>query len=502
MDFSVRSIFTYVVISVSLINHHRAFEKRQGEREFAQLLEDKCVTSWIARYEIWSISQSPKRVFFHDVLLKDTEVRLQLLQSLRKDSNHSSDWKVQFPVTVSPNLRRFTVLRTVYWLTPGKGKNEGQIRSKTLDLDFNSSSKMAWDQRSYDLDQMTRVGKPALYTYWIRFSTDNNRIFFIDQRNTAVYLLLEAEYEEPSLQSFCGDQDYGYRDNDPLWMIDAFFHPHKSVVAYRTGRRIFIWAFKDCKKPEWLRDSQMVSDNRAARSRPTLFYETPSHQLSYPEHISFSSSSDQLIVKEYNSELALVLPLPVEILCALEDDNYPREEGGSTERDQTLIRHPNLGLWCFKSASRSLVSGAYVETLSSSESLGFTPLSSRRDIGILLWRNTTSGFEQERLEIVKLPAWERMETVKTSVKFPEPGESDITVILNKAVQPENTLRPAVPEHFPVVMRREVGSLRKFLVDDNESKRERLKDGGARKRKREETTNDEYHTIVSTDSDHN
>ena len=95
-----------------------------------------------------------------------------------------------------------------------------------------------------------------------------------------------------------------------------------------------------------------------------------------------------------------------------------------------------------------------------------------------------------------------METVKTSMKFPEPGESDITVVLNKAVQPENTLRPAVPEHFPVVVRREVGSLRRLLGDKNGSKGKRLDDGGARKRKREEITNDEDHTIVSTDSDRN
>jgi hypothetical protein len=88
-----------------------------------------------------------------------------------------------------------------------------------------------------------------------------------------------------------------------------------------------------------------------------------------------------------------------------------------------------------------------VETLSSGESLGFTPLSSRRDVGVLLWRNTSLGFEQERLEVVNLPAWEGIETVTTSMKLPEPDESAITLILNKAVQPENTLRPAVPVHF-------------------------------------------------------
>ena len=60
------------------------------------------------------------------------------------------------------------------------------------------------------------------------------------------------------------------------------------------------------------------------------------HQLSYPQHISFSSSSEQLIVKEYNSELPVVLPLPAEILCALEDDDDPCTEGGGTQRETRL----------------------------------------------------------------------------------------------------------------------------------------------------------------------
>jgi len=206
------------------------------------------VSGWTARYEIWSIGDSPKRLLFHDVCLKDTEVQLQLLQSLRTDNKNGSDWKVQFPIAIAPNLYQFTVLRTVYWLSHRRGKNEGQMRSSILNLDLDSVARGAWDPRFFNLDQAPRVGKCALYTYWIRFRTDGTQLFFIDRTHVAIYSLPERERGEPSMQSFCGDMNHGYQDNDPLRMIDALFHPHRPVVAYRTGRRIFLWAYKQRKQ--------------------------------------------------------------------------------------------------------------------------------------------------------------------------------------------------------------------------------------------------------------
>jgi len=230
-----------------------------------------------------------------------------------------------------------------------------------------------------------------------------------------------------------------------------------------------------------------------------VFYETPSHQISYPEHISFSSGSDHLVVKEYNSELVLVLQLPMQILCALEVDDESSRRAEQTEKDASLIRHPNLGLWSFQSASQSLVSGAHVETLSSGDSLGLTTLSSGRDINMLLWRNTASGFEQERMDVIKLPQWEGVEKLKTSVRLPKPGESNMTIVLDRAIQPENTFRLAAPERCPVVIRRDVGSLR-LLASDGSPTGKRLEDSGSLKRKREEIVNDERSSGTNLDKE--
>jgi hypothetical protein len=167
-----------------------------------------------------------------------------------------------------------------------------------------------------------------------------------------------------------------------------------------------------------------------------LCYETPSGHLSYPENITFTSNSEQLVIKEQNSELPIIMSLPVEILNALEDESVVCVEDDEDDEAQSgngLMQRPTLDLWSFKSADRDLVSGAYVHTLPSGEVLGFTPITSRNDASILLWRNTSTGFEQEKLEIVKFPAWEGMRTVTTSVKLPEPGQSDVTLVLNKAI---------------------------------------------------------------------
>jgi hypothetical protein len=204
----------------------------------------------MARYEIWLLGHSPKRQFIKDIVLKASEVRLQLLQSLRTDTDWgyaNQKWKVQFPITVSPDLQRLTVLRTVYWLDPVQGRSEGTMRSAILDLNLEFYSTTKWDALCYDNEHKKREQSIALYTYWIRFSKAGDSIFFMDRRNTAIFSLRGNGHEGPTLTSFSGDQDFGLQDNEPLRQLDVQFHPHKPLVAYRTGRKVFLWVFKNCK---------------------------------------------------------------------------------------------------------------------------------------------------------------------------------------------------------------------------------------------------------------
>jgi hypothetical protein len=244
-----------------------------------------------------------------------------------------------------------------------------------------------------------------------------------------------------------------------------------------------------------------MTDGILAQSGPMLCYETPSGHLSYPEHITFTSNSEQLVVKEQNSELPIVMSLPVGILNALEDEGIVRVDDQEDEEEEgqsgnALAERPTLDLWSFKSANHDLMSGTYVQTLSSGEGLGFTPITSRNDASVLLWRNTVTGFEQEKLEIVKFPAWEGMRTVKTSVKLPEPGQSAVTLVLNKAVQPENSFGQAQPEHFPAIIRREVTSLRSLPVEGAEIRGKRLQASAEEQRRKRQRLTGQDHDDVA------
>lgn len=239
-----------VLHSKHMAKQRRAFESlHDGKPQFSHFLKDESVTGWMARYEVWTIDGSPKRLLIKDIFLEASEVRLQLLQSLRVDTGVSVPrWKVQFPVTVGSDLQRLTILRTVYWLEPLKGKSEGRLRSALLDLSLEPYSTAKWNELCYDRDQASRQNSIALYTYWIRFSEAGDYIFFMDRNNTAVFSLRPDENKGPMLTAFAGGQNFGDKDNEPLRQLDVQFHPQKPLVAYRTGRKVFLWVFKNCRK--------------------------------------------------------------------------------------------------------------------------------------------------------------------------------------------------------------------------------------------------------------
>ncbi|PSN59982.1 hypothetical protein BS50DRAFT_681838 [Corynespora cassiicola Philippines] len=424
-------------IGVLSIWTSKAYEEHQKQQIPSALLKDECVCGWIARYEIWSIGESPKRLLFHEIRLQDNEVRLQLLQSLKTYSINAPDWNIQFPLTIDPNLYQFGILRTVYRLSRKEGKPEGQVKSFTLDLNLDSEAERNWNPLSIYCSELNRVGTHVpVYNYWIRFGADGSRLFFIDH--------------------------HGFQF---LEIIDVVFHPTKPIVAYQTGSMVFLWTYQN------------------SQNRPFLFYATPRKLDSYPENISFSRTSDHFVIKEHKSESAVVLKLPRRILCALDDESETRSRAEQNNDENSPISYPKLDLWSFQSESRSLINGLYAETFSSGESQGINISSSTGDIDMVFWRNTVSDHEKQKIDVIRLPRWGGMENLEPSVGLPKPGESEITVVLDRPAQFENYFRPPAQEHEPVVIRKNVESLR-LLENDGFSSWKRLGDGGAMKRKRE------------------
>lgn len=303
---------------------------------FFQLLRDNCTDGWIARYEIWSVGLSPKRLSFKDIPLDKVEVRLQLLPSFER----KTQWNVQFPITISPDLRCLAVLRTVYWLEPKRGGGETMLHSARLDLNLNTYLARMWNARSYTGIQEQWEGDSAFYTYWIRFSASGNKMLFMDRRNVAVFTLLPSALGGPCLTAVCIDahnynsgfndllthaasfdlhaqDDVSEEDEDlswamfsehfeehktdffiniePMQQLDVQFHPSKALVAYRTGRYVFLWTFESGERLEcgkWFKadDFKPCSDLCCSikRHMPVLHIQSIS-----PLQVTVSSSSSK-----------------------------------------------------------------------------------------------------------------------------------------------------------------------------------------------------------------
>jgi hypothetical protein len=147
-----------------------------------------------------------------------------------------------------------------------------------------------------------------------------------------------------------------------------------------------------------------MTDKSQAQSRPVLFYETLSGQSSYPEHITFTSNSEQLVIKERNAELPIVMSLPAEILSALDTESVHPEESEEQQNNQEVIRTSALDLASLGTSNRHLVSSAYVKTVAAGKAVGFAPITSIDNASVLLWRDTGTGLVQKKFEIVKFPA--------------------------------------------------------------------------------------------------
>jgi hypothetical protein len=69
-----------------------------------------------------------------------------------------------------------------------------------------------------------------------------------------------------------------------------------------------------------------------------------------------------------------------------------------------------------------------------------------------------------------------MESITTSIMPPEPGQNMVTLVLNKAIQPENSFSTTKTEHFPAVIRRDISTLRCLPVDDTKERGKTIQEG--------------------------
>lgn len=214
-------------------------------------------TGWTARYEIWSIVGDTSKVIDLKVQLNPEEVKLQMQQSLWRDQNVNEKFnptdielKLQFPVSISPDVRTFVVLRTVYVLREDE-ENELRLHSSMLPMDFNERNTHNWTLRPEFENADQSVNEIFYeYLYWMYFSPDGNNIFFIDNEFGEPSTIAVLEMTKSNALHFrpVGVQVAHIAGFDEKRQGANFsFHPSEPLVAFTIANTVFFWVFDSCK---------------------------------------------------------------------------------------------------------------------------------------------------------------------------------------------------------------------------------------------------------------
>ncbi|OAL43415.1 hypothetical protein IQ07DRAFT_685759 [Pyrenochaeta sp. DS3sAY3a] len=126
----------------------KAFEQsaQSSMRPVESMIHVIC-TDWVARYELWSVSNNPQCIADGCIPLDANEIHLQFQRSMWQDNPAwaAGFWRMQLPIAVSPDTRLICIIRTVYLFTVSK-RNEATMHAVVLPLKLKQYRGAIWPE--------------------------------------------------------------------------------------------------------------------------------------------------------------------------------------------------------------------------------------------------------------------------------------------------------------------------------------------------------------------
>src|SRR2546423_1483518 len=137
----------------------------------------KMSTGWVAKYDIWSTTRPPVRLFSTQICLPVEEILNHLQQSLffgrelsqpRGQNGRSNDsfslWRLQFPVAIARSGYRFVILRTIYDIT--RSCHDLRVESLRLPLESIGDTDSEYDAPRSRENRLPGKDNDT-YLYWL-----------------------------------------------------------------------------------------------------------------------------------------------------------------------------------------------------------------------------------------------------------------------------------------------------------------------------------------------
>ncbi|XRM40200.1 hypothetical protein ABZX51_003520 [Aspergillus tubingensis] len=223
---------------------------------------------WAAQWNAYS-ADTQKLVSTLTVLIDKNEVMLQMLHTLWY-STRSKEWYLQFPISIAPDGRHFSVLRTVYVV----GLTAGETTSTAMSLPLQEVPQIFnfWQTPQQELRgdnppwwsvdigaRSTDQDSCNVYFYWIFFDFHAQYICFIDQplgeqNNIAVFAMTQETHAlglslalvAHTSKRLVAPKRATQRlfDNErEVRQFMVVFHPSLPLLGLAVSRAICLWSF-------------------------------------------------------------------------------------------------------------------------------------------------------------------------------------------------------------------------------------------------------------------
>ncbi|OCL09419.1 hypothetical protein AOQ84DRAFT_375857 [Glonium stellatum] len=414
-------------------------------------LQESC-SGWIARYELWSISERAERTVDLHIPLNQYEIWLQICQSLHyghrmvdgpsETIRTISTWALHFPVAISSNAHHFTILRDLYSLVEGKDRLNARFESVRIDLEFQQPMAASWclNGRSTQFMRSWPLRTYQIYQYFFTFSQDGRYLFFMDNEilkpmNLALFELGTSRALKLDLvMSLAAANRWVGR----LRNVSTTFHPTKPLLAFTHSNTVCLWAFKQVGSP--------LSQCFCGRGTD--------------QTISFSSCGGYIVIKESSSAPVVIQPIPKEFLglaLELESSSSQLHKGLKGEELKHIVGNPNSEI-----ASQDLFKGHCAEIGVNGSNRGVSVIQSSAKVDVRLWAEEKSEYCEEAIELTRLPNWAGIQSSTATVQLPKSRDEMISIILNKSAKPYYDMSEQIDDQLPAVIRRDQRAVKRIL----------------------------------------
>ena len=425
---------------------------------------------WIARYEIWTLNKEPRRTIDVRIQLKKDDVWRQYCHSLHDTIPHNN-LKLQFPVSISPCIRKIAILQNVYSITIDEAQGTAAVFKDAIPVPLDKFLAQHWSIHepglSLPLDSPddTRRSFNAFrvlnhfLTYSLTFGPDGNSIFFIGRSwATQHFHVASFDLEQPLTHSDQYKTIASMPDTPNTFpeFRQVVLHPSCSLAAFSLYDTVYLWAYKASKDDSPA--SVVLCPSGLDNADPECKLWCCENSVNEVKSLAFSKDGNHLVVGYMMDKHPSIYPIPEHVFAVCGIQPVPDQLPDSLTKSP-----PSESLSAFRLSSTfsgSLIKSAAYAVGPSGEGAGLDATIANGNVVLSLWHREKESVSTAEVEIIALPSnWVTTNHSNTSIQLPKTKEENIRIILNKAGKPFYDMGEAVDNHLPAVIDRNPGSVR-------------------------------------------